>query len=119
MMASSSDYEKLWDNYQNIVKTKNVSIVDYCQRNGIVYSQFERWYKKFISNVKVLPVTDEFSKDQPKQVITTNVEEPSKAQKTSKVEYVSIAFTNGLKICQKSLDYSQLKLLVEKLEALC
>ena len=45
-MASSNDFEKIWESYQEVVKTKDISIVDYCQRNGIVYSQFLRWYKK-------------------------------------------------------------------------
>jgi hypothetical protein len=118
-MASSLDFEKLWNDYQNIVKTKNVSIVDYCQRNGIVYSQFERWYKKFISNVRVLPVTGELSENHQQQTTATVAGKMPTSQKTPTVEYVSIAFTNGLKVCQKSLDYSQLRLLVEKLEALC
>ena len=43
-MASSKDFEKIWECYQEVVKTKDISIVDYCQRNGIVYSQFQRWY---------------------------------------------------------------------------
>ena len=47
-MASSNDFEKIWESYQEVVKTKDISIVDYCQRrstlslgssqNGIVYS---------------------------------------------------------------------------------
>ena len=43
-MASSNDFEKIWESYQEVVKTKDISIVDYCQRNGKVYSQFQRWY---------------------------------------------------------------------------
>ncbi len=43
-MASSNDFEKIWESYQEVIKTKDISIVDYCQRNGIVYSQFQRWY---------------------------------------------------------------------------
>ena len=45
-MASSNDFEKIWECYQDVVKTKDISIVDYSQRNGIVYSQFQRWYYK-------------------------------------------------------------------------
>lgn len=41
-MASSKDFEKIWESYQDAVKTRSVSIVDYCQRNGIVYGQFQR-----------------------------------------------------------------------------
>ena len=81
-MASSKDFEKIWESYQEVVKTKDISIVDYCQRNGIVYSQFQRWYKKHVSGV-------------------------------------NIEFSNGLKVCQKSISYEHLKMLVEKLEALC
>ncbi len=56
-MASSKDFEKIWGNYQEVIKTKDVSIVDYCQRNGIVYSQFQRWYKKHVSGVSIVPVS--------------------------------------------------------------
>jgi len=34
-MASSKDFEKIWESYQDVVTTKDISIVDYCQRNGI------------------------------------------------------------------------------------
>ena len=57
-MASSKDFEKIWESYQEVVKTKDISIVDYCQRNGIVYSQFQRWYKKHVSGVNIVPVSD-------------------------------------------------------------
>ena len=33
-MASSKDFEKIWESYQEVVKTKDVSIVDYCQRRS-------------------------------------------------------------------------------------
>ncbi|MBP7359692.1 MAG: hypothetical protein KA955_10215 [Prevotella sp.] len=117
-MASSSDYQKLWDNYQTIVKTKNLSIVDYCQRNGIVYSQFERWYKKYVSNVQIVPVSNPLipvqNEPRPK-----DVKEKDQPSQDSVVEYVTISFINGLKVHQKSLDYRHLKMLVEKLEGLC
>ena len=31
-MASSNDFEKIWESYQEVVKTKDISIVDYCLR---------------------------------------------------------------------------------------
>ena len=52
-MASSKDFEKIWESYQDAVKTRSVSIVDYCQRNGIVYAQFQRWYKKHVGSVSL------------------------------------------------------------------
>ncbi|MBQ8593331.1 MAG: hypothetical protein IJ467_03435, partial [Bacteroidaceae bacterium] len=40
-MISSKDLEKIWETYQKVAKTQNISIVDYCQYNGIVYSRFQ------------------------------------------------------------------------------
>ena len=68
-MASSKDYEKIWESYQEVIKTKDVSIVDYCQRNGIVYSQFQRWYKKHVSGVSIVPVSDSDVQTEPAPMI--------------------------------------------------
>ena len=48
-MASSEDYKKLYELYQVEGVPKGISIVDFCQRNGIVYKHFERWFKKHYS----------------------------------------------------------------------
>ena len=45
-MASSEDFKKLYELYQTEGVPNGVSIVDFCQRNGVVYNQFERWFKK-------------------------------------------------------------------------
>ena len=120
-MASSKDFEKIWESYQEVVKTKDVSIVDYCQRNGIVYSQFQRWYKKHVSGVNIIPVSDSDVQVESASAAPTGSGPslyPSSHVKT-RVNYVNIEFSNGLKVCQKSIDYEQLKMLVEKLEVLC
>lgn len=44
-MASSEDFKRILELYNQESKTSGVSIVTFCQKNGIVYSQFERWYK--------------------------------------------------------------------------
>lgn len=44
-MASSEDFKRILELYNQESKTSCVSIVAFCQKNGIVYSQFERWYK--------------------------------------------------------------------------
>ena len=129
-MASSKDFEKIWESYQEVVKTKEISIVDYCQRrstlslgsskNGIVYSQFQRWYKKHVSGVNIVPVSDpDF---QTESSMISKAPTPSQhlsGHAKAKVNYVNIEFSNGLKVCQKSISYEHLKMLVEKLEALC
>ena len=45
IMASSEDFKRIPELYNQESKTSGVSIVAFCQKNGIVYSQFERWYK--------------------------------------------------------------------------
>jgi len=55
-MATSRDFEKLWKQYQDEVQSSGKSIVTYCQENGIVYAQFERWYKKRGSSQDRQPV---------------------------------------------------------------
>ena len=119
-MASSNDFEKIWESYQEVVKTKDLSIVDYCQRNGIVYSQFQRWYKKHVSGVNIVPVSVPDFQTESSMIS----EDPIPSQHLSghvsaKVKYVNIEFSNGLKVFQKCIDYEHLKMLVEKLEALC
>ena len=119
-MASSNDFEKIWECYQDVVKTKDISIVDYCQRNGIVYSQFQRWYKKHVSGVNIVPVSVPDFQTESSMIS----EDPIPSQHLSghvsaKVKYVNIEFSNGLKVFQKCIDYEHLKMLVEKLEALC
>ena len=54
-MASSEDYKRILELYNQEVKSNGVSIVSFCQQNGIVYSQFEHWYKNR-KKVKVHPV---------------------------------------------------------------
>ena len=116
-MASSNDFEKIWESYQEVVKTKDISIVDYCQRNGIVYSQFQRWYKKHISGVNIVPVSaPDFQTDSAMISEESNPSQHLSGHAKAKVNYVNI---DGLKVCQKSISYEHLKMLVEKLEALC
>ena len=116
-MASSKDFEKIWKSYQDVAQPKGVSIVDHCQRNGIVYSQFQRWYQKHIDGVSIIPVEDPPYSHEASQ--PSPLQESPKAIKTVEVLYVSLVFSNGLKVHQKSISYNQLKQLVEKLEVLC
>jgi len=118
-MASSKDFERIWKSYHAVSQSKGISIVDYCQRNGIVYSQFQRWYQKHISGVSIVPVEDiQSSRESPQPSVGSPASQPE-VEKTSVVRYVCIELATGLRLCQRSLDYSRLKLLVERLEGLC
>ena len=114
-MASSTDFVKLWADYQELVKTQDVSIVDYVQRNGVVYAQFERWFRKHIGGVSIIPVEEYPSGHS----ASPSPSSPPVASKPAKVHYVCIELSNGLRLCQKCIDYNRLRLLVENLESLC
>ena len=120
-MATSRDFEKLWKRYQDEVQATGKSIVTYCQENGIVYSQFERWYKNkgksSVRNASIVPVevTDLPSEEEsPRQ---DSVRNPN--QDPMWIRSFSIQFRNGLEIRHQNLSYSSLARLVEKLEGLC
>lgn len=128
-MASSEDFKKLYELYQTEGVPNGVSIVDFCQRNGVVYNQFERWFKKrYTKNEtsfhKVRVVGSDVEPPVP------SLEEEGSAQECSAPTteeasnkpvrlYVSIRTNQGLMIQQNNLTYRQLLSLVEKLEVLC
>ena len=45
-MPSSEDFKKMYELYRTEGVPNGVSIVDFYQRNGVIYNQFERWFKK-------------------------------------------------------------------------
>lgn len=121
VMATSKDYEKLWKRYQDEVQATGKSIVTYCQENGIVYAQFEKWYKSkgrfSVKTPSIVPVevTDVPSElESPKQ-------EPQRHlnQDPMWIRSFTIQFRNGLEIRHQNISYSSLVSLVEKLEGLC
>lgn len=46
-MATSSDYKRIWERYQEEGIPKSQSIVQFSPMNGIAYTQFEKWCKKY------------------------------------------------------------------------
>lgn len=44
-MASSEDFQSVYALYKKHGVPNGISIVKFCQQNGIVYSHFERWFK--------------------------------------------------------------------------
>jgi len=120
-MATSKDFEKLWKRYQDEGQSSGKSIVTYCQENGIVYAQFERWYKKRVSSQDKPPVlvpvelTDFPNESEaPKQDLPRH---PN--QDPMWIRSFTIQFRNGLEIRHQNISYSCLASLVEKLEGLC
>lgn len=124
-MASSEDYKKLYELYQVEGVPKGISIVDFCQRNGIVYKHFERWFKKRYSQndtgihrVRLLDSDStsdsSLSEGQPSDLPSGS---PVGGQDAIPVRLsVTIRTSRGLSLQQHNLTYSQLLSLVEKLE---
>ena len=128
-MASSEDFKKLYELYQTEGVPNGVSIVDFCQRNGVVYNQFERWFKKRYSKndtsfhkIRVVgadaePPIPSLGEEEPVQECSASIMEEV-SNKPIRL-YVPIRTNQGLMIQQNNLTYRQLLSLVEKLEVLC
>lgn len=127
-MASSEDYKKLYELYQVEGVPNGISIVDFCQRNGIVYKHFERWFKKRYSQndtgvhrVRLLDSDStsdsSLSDGQPSDLTSSS---PVDGLEAVPVRLsVTIRTSQGLFLQQHHLTYCQLLSLVEKLEGLC
>ena len=93
----------------------------YCVKNKVPYNIFQKWYKdtrKKVVEVQIdgLPVADsgESSKPFPQSQAV------SERRNDNPVRImIDIRMTNGMHIWQRNLNYSELKILVEKLEGLC
>lgn len=55
-MVSRMDFKDLFEKYQRDGAKNGISIVNYCQMNGVVYSHFERWCKKYRAGVVNLTI---------------------------------------------------------------
>lgn len=126
-MATSTDFKKLYERYQTEAAPNGLSIVRYCQMNGVVYSQFEKWFKKYMSG-KAMPVRlvdkdglmeTSMSSGEPEDVPLKERDYAPSTQSQSAIAHLNIVFSNGLRVDHHHISYQTLKQLVEKLEALC
>ena len=127
-MASSEDFKRILELYNQESKTNGVSIVAFCQKNGIVYSQFERWYKNrhkvkvhavdIVDRDGAIPLQDRKSQDTCGNAV--EVSEPQDARLSKPTLFtMQLKSTSGMYFQQRNIDYNGLKDLVEKLEVLC
>lgn len=113
-MATSTDYQNLWDRFQKEGVPSKISITRFCQMNGVVYSHFEKWYKRTYSE-GVLPV-ELVDSSRP---IVAQEEVQFLASPSVRIRSLEIVFSGGLLVRHNNLDYAGLKELVLKLESLC
>ena len=127
-MASSEDFKRILELYNQESKTNGISIVAFCQKNGIVYSQFERWYKKrhkvkvhavdIVDRDGTIPVQDTKLQDTCDKVVKV-AESQDGPHANVTLFTIQIKSTSGMYFQQRNIDYNVLKDLVEKLEVLC
>lgn len=94
----------------------------YCQENGIIYSQFENWFKKNVKSegsssrivpVEILDIPGVEAKAEP-----AGIDTPS-ARHDARIRSLSIQFKNGLEVRHQNISYRTLVDLVGRLEAIC
>ncbi len=121
-MASGTDYKNLWDRYQSEGVPKNMSIVKFCQLNGVVYGHFENWYKRY-HRTRVIPVevvnSEEESNGQVIENQTLSQSDVKNNENRNRIRNVEIVFSNGMSVRHVNIDYQGLRQLVDKLEVLC
>ena len=122
-MASSEDFQSIYELYKKEGIPNGISIVNCCQQNGIVYSQFERWFKskkKSKSSIYPIRIVDQDGLMTASQQEVENAPNEVDSLKDSTLRFVLTVRTNqGLTIQQNNLTNRQMLHLVEKLEALC
>ena len=118
-MISNSDFEKAWFLYKTEYEPKNISINDFCIRNGIAYTEFNKWYRKMHKSIVPLEIEDAPASES--QMVIEPLEEASPKDphlKRGGIQ-VFIRTCDGLQLQKKGLSYQGLISLVEKLEGLC
>jgi len=124
-MYSSTDMQKFWFLYQTEAQPKGVSLQSFATQKGVKYDEFYSWYKTRMR--KIIPVAidgapEEIHEDQTsihssKTESGTQERQPSRNDKGGIL--VTIKIGDGLHIRKGGLTYTDLKLLVERLEVVC
>lgn len=123
-MASSKDYQQIYDLYQTEGIPKQISIVKFCEQNGVPYKQYERWYKtgrggrpvsvELVDSDAVLMPVDQI---QDGKLHIDQV--PSSSCSERRIQRIEIIFKDGMRIRKTNLDYPLLLDTVQRLSSLC
>lgn len=117
-MISNNDFEKAWFLYKTEYEPNNISINDFCIRNGIPYTEFNKWFRKTHKQIVPLEVEGVPGGDNTSKAPSASPA-PDAPKSRSKGIHVFIRTYDGLQIQKKGINYQDLVKLVEKLEDLC
>ncbi len=113
-MATGTDFKNLWERFQKEGVPAKISISRFCQMNGVVYSHFEKWYKRtYTDGVIPVEVVDSAAPQSPASEPHAEIKSPTR------IKHLEVMFSNGLLVKHNNLDYAGLKELINKLESLC
>lgn len=129
-MASYKDYECLWNRYQNEGVKQGRTIVGYCEDHGIMYRHFEKWYKQYYKQrayqVQIENTPEEYQGEGSSELISKPTADyvkpkgkPSLEDASVQVVKIDLTLSNGIVYHGEKTSYASLRLLLEKLEALC
>lgn len=113
-MFSSKDFEKCWFLYQTEGIPHDLSIEQFCLKQGVPVNEFNKWYRdthKRIHAIRVDGVPSMESKE-PSEEAPVEKENPVRMS-------VTIRMSNGVLVKRKDLSYDGLQKFVENLEGLC
>ena len=113
-MFSSKDFEKLWFLYQTEGVPEEESINSFCEKNGVPYEEFDKWFRKTHQSVGRVEI-ENIPDDEP--TLKSSRRRGRKAEPAG--IQVTIQTSDGLHLRKVGLDYQELKTLVEKLVGLC
>jgi len=113
-MFSSKDFEKCWFLYQSEGLPYNLSIEEYCLKQGVPVNEFNKWYKD--THKRIRPIQVDGIPSAESKVPSGDV--PVKEADSVRMA-VTVCMSNGIIIKRKNLSYDSLQKFVEKLEGLC
>ncbi len=114
-MATGTDFKNLWERFQKEGVPSKISISRFCQMSGVVYSHFEKWYRRTYTD-GVVPVELVDSSASQHSESTGPVKD---LKSPIRVKHLEVMFSNGLLVKHNNLDYAGLKELINKLESIC
>ena len=113
-MYSSEDLEKFYFDYQTEWMPRGMSIQAYCSRNNVPYKVLDRWirdiYKKVVP-VQIIGTPEELKIENPRHTATR--QETTKGNDNVIIK-ISISTSSGMELSRDGLDYSGLKMFIEK-----
>ena len=127
IMATSKDFQRIHKRYQEEGLPHGISIIRFCQQNGIVYKQYERWLKNrrkvAIHPVSLTNVPKEVEHEE--EVLETSTDELAEPVSVEPLSSSPVLFNlrivtnSGMMLQHRNLDYAKLLNLVQRLEGLC